>query len=113
MAEGAIIQETAFIQHHLVIGKNLLAAGTVALVLPAWLRYLVPQAKKHYKEHEVIMAFEKVHEQHKGEVHQPALVKHVGQCISKMSPETLQTVFENIEKRLKNIKEGKQKRASA
>jgi len=59
MCHEAIIEGTPILEHHKVISKTFMAFSIAAIVIPAWLKYLVPMAKKQVEHHEAVMNLEK------------------------------------------------------
>lgn len=57
-AEEAVVEGFGITAAHKVITKILVATITAIAVIPAWLRFMVPMAKMHWREHKAIMDME-------------------------------------------------------
>merc|ERR1711862_939413 len=60
-AEEAIILGFSVTRNHHVIGKLCMGLLIAAVVLPAWLNYLMPMASKHWTAHAAAMELEKTY----------------------------------------------------
>merc|ERR1712039_399485 len=54
-ALSTIIETNSQMHRHYVISQGLLAFGNCALIMPVWLRFIVPMAKKSVQDHEAMM----------------------------------------------------------